>query len=107
MVTQYPYKLEILVIVGSEQDDNGDYHTQKTYWKYYCNCRDDAGNGKIIKSIDGVNYTYTALIQCPKYTTQIASGTIVRVIGVNGDIRVPELPVVNSRMDQLHTRIWV
>ncbi|MCX8676270.1 hypothetical protein G8C41_03845 [Apibacter sp. B3706] len=107
MVMQYPYKLEILVIAESIRDGNGDYQPQKTEWKHYCYCRDEAGNGKVIKGVDGVNYLYTALIQCPKGTKQVTQGTLIRVIDGEGSVRVQELPVMYSRMDQLHTRLWV
>lgn len=107
MSMQYPYRLEKFIVNESWQDENGDFIPEQSKWEFVCKCRDEAGNGKQIQGTDGTIYTYSSLIQCPKGVGLIDTGTKVRVKDIMNNVRVLEAPVIYSRKDQLHTRIWV
>lgn len=105
MITQYPYQLQVLTQGESVQDANGDWVTPATVWIDYCKCRDEAGNGKYVKGVDGNDYLFSFLIQMPKGIEPISSGTQIRIMN-GSDVRQSG-KVLFSRKDQLHTRSWI
>lgn len=105
MVVQYPYILQVLFLTGSTQDANGNYQEQTETWANYCRCRDEAGAGKKVTTVDGNVHDYSYLIQMPRGVEAIAPGTMVQVMQ-GSEVRAKG-KVIYSRKDQMHSRIWV
>lgn len=106
MIKQYPYQLEVLLTVDNGTDPNGNNLPPSDDWTFLCNCRDEAGNGRLINGVDGQAIAFSFLIQMPKGVDAIEEGSKVRVIDESGAIRC-EGSVIYSRKDQLHSRAWV
>ncbi|WP_284464898.1 hypothetical protein [Chryseobacterium sp.] len=107
MVKQYPYKLEVFVKTDAVKDDDGNWIPGSEEWQDFGKCRDeDSRSGTKTISNDQIKYEYTWLIQCPKKLKSIDIGSEVRVIGINGEIRLSG-EVLRVKYDQLHSRIWV
>lgn len=105
MVKQYPYKLQKLKQSGPTLNGQGAFVDGGVEWEDVCNCRDENSNGRPI-TFDGKSHNYSFLVQCPKGTEAIVSGSKIRVINQQGNVRL-EGQVIHSSKDQLHTRIWV
>lgn len=105
MVKQYPYRLQRLTQTGPTTNPNGAYVGGSETWVDLCKCRDENSNGRPV-TVDGIQYAYNFLVQCPKGTNKLNSGEVVRVIDAENNVRVKG-QVVHSSKDQLHTRIWV
>lgn len=105
MVRQYPYILQSLTIADGGPDQDGNYQPATETWSDVCICRDEAGNGKKLTLADGSVHEYSYLVQMPKGTEPIDSGTKIRVMD-GGEIRATG-EVLYSRKDQLHSRLWV
>jgi len=104
-IKQYPYQLLVLTIVENGKDEDGNNLPPTENWEFYCNCRDEAGNGKPINNVDGASVVYSFLIQMPEGVEAIPAGTKVMVtdglpVRCTGSI-------IYSRKDQFHSRAWV
>ena len=107
MVNQYPYKLEVFVKTDADKDADGNWIPGSEEWQDFGKCRDeDSRSGTKTISNDQIKYEYTWLIQCPKKLKSINIGAEIRVLGLNGEIRISG-EVLRVKYDQLHSRIWV
>lgn len=105
MVSQYPYILQVLNLLGGGYDENGNPIPPSEQWINYCRCRDEAGNGRTVTTQDGVQHQYSFLVQMPKGVDEVKAGTKVKVVD-GSDVRASG-EVIYSRKDQLHSRLWV
>jgi len=105
MISQYPYILQVLFLTGGGTDENGNPISPSETWVNLTRCRDEAGNGRLITTVDGQQHQYSFLVQMPKGVEAVALGSQIRVVdGV--EVRATG-KVVYSRKDQMHSRLWV
>lgn len=105
MVKQYPYKLQVLELIGGGQNEDGDYAPATQEWVNISKCRDESGQGKTVTLSDVTIATYSFLIQCPKGLPALVTGKDIQVIE-EGRVRAFG-KVLYSRKGQLHTQIWL
>lgn len=106
MVKQYPYILKVY----KEQEATFDQSTAEwtqgvAEWIEWGKCRDEVSSGGKITLQDGEQYSFSAVVYCPKHIKEINKGAIIQVWN-NGDLRL-QGEVKRFSKDQLHARIWL
>ncbi|MBO0947285.1 hypothetical protein [Fibrella forsythiae] len=107
MVIQYPYELWKLVIGQRLQNAEGDWLPAVETWVKHGMCRDEQnGRGQVVILEDGKAYVFNTLIQLPKRTGKLLSGTSVQVRMPDGEVRA-EGEIMQFRPSQLHAQAWL
>nr|DAN62634.1 MAG TPA: hypothetical protein [Caudoviricetes sp.] len=109
IVKQYPHYLFRKVTTGATQDENGDYVAGVEKWEFVSMCREETnGKGSVVTLADGRAITFGALVQCPKGSSRIPEGTIIRVSDDDQGASVRCTgECLKSDCGQLHTRHWL
>ncbi|ARK08873.1 hypothetical protein A6C57_00310 [Fibrella sp. ES10-3-2-2] len=107
MVRQYPYELWKLVAGTNAQNAEGDWVAAADTWVRHGMCRDEEnGRGQAVLLEDGKSYVFNTLLQLPKRTGKLPSGTLVQVRTKAGELR-REGTIVQFLPTQLHAQAWL
>ena len=106
-MTQYPYELYVLKIVGGGVDPDTGFPTEPyEEWVFYSKCRDEiVTQQSIVRLESGDVANYSSKVLMPLGTPIIEANTKIEVR--DGSIVQTKGKVLRFVQRQLHCRLWV